>query len=127
MTDAKPANAGLLETRQGNFELAEIASQHGRMVEIAILRGNRDMAIDIVKEAFRKLDEVDKVTEDTATVVILGNRIATILAGGGVNTVGDLVSHTRDTLVQIHGLRYRSVDLISEALAKHGLKLRRTS
>ena len=105
----------------------EIAARHGRMVECAILSGEKDKAIAAVERAFAMLAELadDRVTYDDCIDLIVAPRMVELLHAGGIETVGDLCEHSRDSLVMIHQIRYRSVDLIERSLAKHGLALSR--
>jgi DNA-directed RNA polymerase alpha subunit len=106
-------------------DLQDIAEQHGRMVELAILVGDRARALSLVERAFESLARPHSLDPSTPVAAVLNQRIATILMAGGVRTVADLVSHTRHTLAEIHQIRYRSIDIIEEQLAKHGHMLRR--
>ena len=104
-----------------------IAERHGRMVECAILSDEPAKAHAAVDRAFEMLAELrrDRLTYDDDLELVLSPRMAAILQGGGVYTIGDLCSHSRDSLVQIHQIRYRSVDIIEQSLAKKGLALSR--
>jgi DNA-directed RNA polymerase alpha subunit len=110
-----------------NEAVTAIAEQHGRMVECAVISGEPAKAHAAVDRAFQmrteaiggRLEMVDDIRE------VASERIATILRAGGVHTIGDLCSHTRSTLVQIHQIRYRSADILDRELSKHGLGLRR--
>jgi hypothetical protein len=107
--------------------LLEIAQQHSRMVECAIVSGEPAKAHAAVDAAFVAVRAVNAISLDSPLESILIGRISTILRGGGIHTVKDLLHHTRDSLKQIQQIRYKSIDLIEEKLANHGLSLRRTS
>ena len=104
-----------------------IAERHGRMVACAMLSGEKAKAIAAVERGFQMLAELktDRLTYDDDICLVVRDRMATILNGGGIFTIGDLCSHSRDSLVQIHQIRYRSVDIIERELQRRGLSLAR--
>lgn len=105
--------------------IREVAGQHLRMVECAIISDEPAKAHAAVDRAFSACKRTDQVDECTRLEVILSARIASILLAGGIGTVGDVCQHTRDTLVAVHQIRYRSIDLIEQALWRYGYRLRR--
>ena len=109
-----------------DMHLDEIVEQHVRMVCISIHKKNKAMAHAAVDRAFFAMEESMAVPRWQVIESILNLRMATILRAGGIETIGDLCEHTRDTLAEIHGIRYRSVSIIEAQLAKHGHRLKRT-
>ena len=107
------------------MHLAETVEQHVRMVCISIHRKNKAMAHAAVDRAFLALEESMAVPRWQVIESILNLRMATILRAGGIDTIDDLCGHTRDTLAQIHGIRYRSISIIETQLARHGHRLKR--
>lgn len=105
--------------------LQSIAERHGRMVEVCIITGDREKALAAVHSAFEARGVSEAITAKTTTAAILTPRIASILESGGIRTIGDVCAHTRESLAAIHQIRYRSVDLIEQALDRHGFRLRR--
>lgn len=106
--------------------LYEVAFQHSRMVECAIRTQEKAKAHAAVDRAFASLSERSRsLGADDLLTHILTPRMVTILAGAGILTVGNLCEHSRDSLAQVHQIRYRSVSLIEDALAKHGFSLRK--
>lgn len=106
----------------------DIAEQHAVMVSMALVDGARDRAHEAVDRAFSlaKTDmEATGVTWTTNVDEILNAKVAHHLQCGGIETVGQLVHYTRDELAAVHQIRYKSVDLIERALARHGFSLRR--
>lgn len=107
-------------------QVSMVAEQHSRMVYINIENRKYDRAIAAVDRAFSELARMsDPLRSSDPLSMILSIRIATILEGSGINTVGDLCGYSRDSLAKIHQIRYKSVDLIERALQKHGFRLRR--
>ena len=105
--------------------LDEIASTHGRMVELAIRSGEKSKAHAAVERAFGARASLDfRLHINDPITLIIRPRIATILEGSGIKTIGDLCSHSRTSLAEIHQIRYRSVDLIELALRDNGYSLR---
>lgn len=107
-------------------EHAELARQHGRMLEVAVLKREHARAMAVVDRAFAELAELDKpVRRDDPLTVILSIRIANILAGNGIQTIGQLCEYTRDSLASVNQIRYRSIDVIERSLRQHGFRLKR--
>jgi DNA-directed RNA polymerase alpha subunit len=106
--------------------LLDIAMQHSRMVEVAICSGEAAKAHAAIDSAFVAIKSLNQLSLDSPLEVLLPGRIATILRGGGIANVADLLHHTRDSIKVIHQIRYKSIDLIEQKLAMHGLGLRKT-
>ena len=104
--------------------LDELAEQHGRMVECAIKSGEEAKAHAAVARAFALLRQKNQVMTSDPLVRILPSRISSILGANGIETIGDLIQHSRESLAAFNQIRYRSVDLIEQELQKHGLRLR---
>lgn len=106
-----------------------IAAQHAAMVECAILSNEIDKAHAAVDRAFAMMaaHATDRLSWDDDLSLILGNRIVTILNGDGIKTIGDLCVHSRNSLAQIHQIRFRSIDLIERALQRHGFALQKST
>lgn len=118
------------KTKTGPIELDDLDSiveQHLRMVGVSMVRGNREMAHAAVDRAFATMEESQAVPRWQVIESILNLRIAGILRAGGIDTIGDLCEHTRDTLAEIHQIRYRSISIIERQLARHGHRLKRSS
>lgn len=103
----------------------DIAAQHARMVECAIVSGEPAKAHAAIDRAFSVIGEIDQLTLDSRLDTVISLRIASILEAAGVETIGQLISHSRDELAKINQIRYRSVDLVEIAIARHGFRLRR--
>jgi len=104
--------------------LAELAEQYGRMVEVAILRGDKFQAMVVVDRAFELLERRDPITKQTSLYDILSMRHATILEKNGICTIGDLCSKSPEALGQIRNLSRRSALVIDRALRAAGFALR---
>lgn len=106
----------------------QIAQQHGRMVEVSILAGERSKAYAAVDRAFDMIEEssVDRLRDSDDVRRIASERIAAILNAGGIYTIGDLRKHSRESLVQVHQIRYRSADILGYELARYGLSLKKS-
>lgn len=103
--------------------LAELAATHSRMVELSILSRQPDRAYAAIDRAFDLMAESYRPPPDSPLEAILSLRIAAILASAGLTTIADLQKETRDSLVRINQIRYRSVDLIERELHRHGYQL----
>lgn len=103
--------------------LAELAATHSRMVELSILSRQPDQAYAAVDRAFDLMRDAFRPTPDAPLESILSLRIAAILASAGITTIADLQRESRDSLVRINQIRYRSVDLIERELRRHGYRL----
>lgn len=113
----------MLSKLTADARLIDLAERHSRMVEVAIVRGNQDMAHAAVARAFAEVLALQPVTAQTMIADLLNPRIATTLEAYRVVTVGDLCGLSRAKLARYAGLRYRSIDLIEQALDHHGLHL----
>ena len=112
---------------ENNPRLAEIATQHARMIELAIMAGERDRAIGIVGLAFDAL--VEKcITTESSVADLVGERVASILdAGAKIKTVGQLCLWTAEELLTVRGIDYPSVRRIVDRLQKNNLSLRKNN
>lgn len=108
-------------------ELERIAEQHGRMVEVAIRSQEQAKAHAAVDRAFKILRErAEDCLRDTDDVRrIASDRLTTILNAAGVFTIGQLRSHSREELITIPQIRYRSAEILDQALSRYGLSLRK--
>lgn len=113
-----------LELLESNPYLAEIASQHGRMVEIAILHGDKYRAWDVVFRAFDLLEKREVVTASSLVGVIIEDRLTTILEKNGIETIGQLCTTPRQKLMDIPQINERSLEAINQSIRPHGWSLR---
>ena len=104
-------------------DLAEIAQQHGRMLEVAIMHGNRAQAIAIVDRAFGMLVAGD-IDMEAPLATILSERNATILNRGGVATIGQLCECSRRDLLAIRNVSWRTLKKIILEMDRQGLRLK---
>ena len=112
---------------ENNPRLAEIATQHARMIELAIMAGERDRAIGIVGLAFDALVE-NCITTESSVADLVGERVASILdAGAKIKTVGQLCRWTAEELLTVRGIDYPSVRRIVDRLQKNNLSLRKNN
>jgi hypothetical protein len=110
---------------ENNPRLAEIAAQHARMIELAIMAGERDRAIGIVGLAFDAMIE-NCITTESSVADLVGERVASILdVGAKIKTVGQLCRWTTEELLTIRGIDYPSIRRIVERLQKNSLSLRK--
>jgi len=107
--------------------LSQIAEQHGRMVEVAIMDGQKAKAHAAVDRAFEAIAQadIDRITPSSNLSAILKTRITTVLASRGISTVGQLCRRTREDLLQLDMIHHKSIDLIERQLAVYGLELSR--
>lgn len=107
----------------------EIAEQHARMAELAMLAGERDRALAAINRAFETAKEVsgEFLTETSPLAGMLSVRIVTILDGNGIRTVGDLIKYSPEELARVQQIRWKSVAIIQRQLEKHGFALARES
>ena len=103
-----------------NKHLMGLAVQHSRMLEVAIIRGNREMAHAIVDRAFEERKFTRLVSEQSSVREVTSHRVACVLESNHFELVGDLIQVSRTTLAEITGLRYRTIDLIESRLEKNG-------
>lgn len=114
----------LNRTRLNHPHLADIAEQHGRMVEVAILAGNRERALHIIDRAFASLDQ-NCIGMDSDIASILGERIACILDKARIRTIGDLTGKTRNELLAIRHVGWKTLRKIIYAIQSHGYDLKK--
>jgi hypothetical protein len=110
--------------RRSHPNLAEIAEQHGRMIEQAILSGNRAHALRIVDRAFETLED-DRIGEGSPVAAILGNQIAVMLERANINSIEQLCKRSRNDLLAIKYVSWGIVKKIIIALQKRGYDLRK--
>lgn len=103
-----------------NKQLLAMATQHSRMLQVAIIRGNVEMARAIVERAFEERKFTGLVSEQSSVREVTSHKVACILESCSFELVGDLVQVSRTTLAEITGLRYRTIDLIQSRLEKNG-------
>ena len=112
-------------TQQNHPHLAEIAQQYGRMVEVAIMAGEFDRALNFVSMAFDAIKE-NHVTADSGVEAVAGERIASILeTQARIRTVGDLCRRTANELLTIRNIDYPSLRRIVAGLEKYGFALKK--
>ena len=112
-------------TQQRNPHLAEIAQQHGRMVEVAIMAGEYDRALNIVSMAFEAIKE-NCVTAESNISAVAGERIASILEEQvRIRTVADVCRRTAAELLAIRNIDYPSLRRIVAGLEKYGFELKK--
>jgi hypothetical protein len=121
-------DATLKDVIEYNPRLWEIAQQHARMIEVAILRNNRDKAMAIVDRAFQTVaSEVSHIKLDAIPTpigqVIYGKPL-TLLSSAGIDTVEQLCGMTVDDLMEIPQVKEYRVRQISEQLRHFGLRLK---
>lgn len=106
-------------------QIIQIASQYGRMVECAIVKGNHRMARSVIDQAFEALESTRyRMAETDRLAGLFDIRIANLLESYGIMTIGDICKCTKEYLVSLHGLRKRSVDLIEARIVKEGYRLK---
>lgn len=101
-------------------DVKHIAARHGRMLEMAILEGNRLLADTIASRAFEEIANIDKVTIETRLDSLLPHKTATHLVRVGILNVGDITKYTRVSLLVVSNLRSTTVDNIDAILTRHG-------
>jgi hypothetical protein len=110
--------------RLNHPHLADIAEQHGKMIEVAILAGDRQRAMQIVDRAFDSLDH-NCIGYDSCVSAILGERIAAILAVSRIRTIADLTKRTRADLLSIRQISWDTLRKIISAMHTHGYELKK--
>ena len=104
----------------------DIAEQHARMVEVALISGDPAKAHAAVDRAFQSAREQAEIyiTNDSYIDELrITSRMVTILNGHGIQTVGQLIQYTAEGLQKMAQLRGYSVGLIQYELGKHGFQL----
>jgi DNA-directed RNA polymerase alpha subunit len=105
----------------------QVARQAARMLEIAVLRNNRQRALAVVDYAFLILSECTvsphEIDEDLPIGAVISGRLLPLLQSGGVHTVKQLCSMTADELMQIKQVKEKAVGQIVEQLRKYKLRL----
>lgn len=112
------------EIAYSNPDLSDLASQHGRMVELAIMHGDRERALDVVMRAFDLLSDKQVATSSMPLEAILPLKIASILSKSGVVTVGDACRLGSSRLLEIKNINDSSLLTIREILLSHGWELK---
>lgn len=115
-----------MELARQHPELAALARQHGRMLEVAILAGNQQRAEEVVHRAFATLNEKFELTASTRLDVFLADRLVTLLEAADIYCVGDLCAETRESLARISQIRATTISVIENKLQRYGWQLRRT-
>ena len=108
---------------------SKIVGQHVRMIEVALSHGNRAMAIRAVNRAFETAaEEAITLTGSDSVALILNTKTTNALSDWcDVQKISELIQMTPDQLVMIDNFSWRTVEIIQEALAKHGFELAKTT
>lgn len=103
-----------------------ILEQHARMSECAIISGEPAKAHAAIERAFATLDEVanDRLSDSDEIRVITSQRVTTVLANAGIETIGDLRSLSFDELAGIQHSGPGTAKQLQNTLASHGMHLR---
>ena len=106
----------------------DAVEQHVRMVECCLLSDEPAKAHAAVDRAFSAMREARgrSITVHDAVGDLVHPRIAGMLDSQGIYTVGDLIEKTREELKRFPQMKYRSIDLIEDALKAAGFELRKT-
>lgn len=102
----------------------DIAEQHGRAVMIALLRGNKQMAYDIVDRAFESKNE-GIVTSATSVDAVFSTKLANRLVKLDLRTVGNILEMSMAELAGYRGFSLKSALSVEKTLIQHGLHLKR--
>ena len=113
----------LPELKRLHPERAQIASQYGRMVEWAILRGEKKRAKDCVTMAFFELTRMTIATDSTNVEAVLPEKIAAALVGAGIFTLKDLRFAGAGRVIEIQNMRHGAVAAIRSHLELYGYDL----
>jgi DNA-directed RNA polymerase alpha subunit len=103
--------------------LQAIAEHHGRMVEVAIYRRNKDQAIAAVERAFFELSDVVSYNPKTRLDAVLPLRIAEKLEAAGIRTIGHLCNQTPSKLLEIKQISAATILKLEAVLENLGLNL----
>lgn len=101
-----------------------IAQTHGKKLEIAIYRGNKERALAVVEEAFRLREDCIDCELDRSVRGIFSRRIVRFLELANIKTLGQLCQKTRKELSLCDDATPELVDKIEWDLAGHGLSFR---
>ena len=104
-----------------------IAQQHGRMLEVAIYRGNKTRALAVVEEAFRLLGDSVRYDPATRLDAVLSARLAGLLEASQITTIGQLCGLTRREISRFPQIRFTTCEKIEAELAEMGLSLKSSS
>ena len=103
--------------------LQALAEHHGRMVEVAIYRRNKDQAIAAVERAFFELSDVVTYNPKTRLDAVLPLRIAEKLEMAGIRTLGQLCNQTPSKLLEIKQISAATILKLEAVLENLGLNL----
>lgn len=119
----EPEDLDNIKFRSSGLSL-EIAEQHGRMVTIALAKGNRRMAYEAIERAFRVAEcESAPVSEESSLYTVLSERLANKLAKSGVITIGDVLKVTPLGLAKISKINIRTALFVENVVKEHGFGL----
>lgn len=106
-----------------------ILEQHARMSECAIISGEPAKAHAAVERCFATLDEVAnaRLSDDDEIRVIASQRVTTIFANAGIETIGDLRELSFDEVAAIPQSGPSTAKQLQDTLASHGMHLRPTA
>lgn len=105
----------------------DIATQHARMVEVALLRGEYERALRAVDRAFEVARQADAgIGLESPVSDICSIKVTNCLESVGIETIGDLIQCSAQELLMVANIRNKSVDNLQFELGKLGLELRKT-
>lgn len=112
----------MFKQRSGDGLPVEIAELHGRMVSIALSKGNRDMAHQIIDRAFRVWEAESNMVSSRSTVEsVFSTRQANRLLEHNLRTIDDVICHTLGELAKL--ISYQTALAVEKTLNKHGFDL----
>ena len=79
----------------------DIAEEYASRVKLAMLRGNKELAVSVVHRAFAESDGARGVTIDDSVFALFSEKTSGRLEGAGLMTIRDVLGQTREQLLGI--------------------------